>query len=67
MHPKTAGTTGVRLCFHPKAARFFHFTIRSNVPVLGGKTAAITAYAPEADVAQHPISLHPNLQPPHRH
>lgn len=57
-HAPSDGT--MRFRFTPKAARVFDFTIRSNVPALNGKTAAITAYTPEADVAQQPTSRHPN-------
>ena len=52
------GTLRFRFC--PKAAHVFHFTIHSNVPALDGKTAAITAYTPESDIALHPSSRHPN-------
>jgi hypothetical protein len=46
--------------FSPKSARVFHFTIRSNVPALNGKTGAITAYTPEPDIALQPSSRLPN-------
>ncbi len=52
----TPGDGTMRFRFCPKAARVFHFTIRSNVPALDGKTAAITAYTPEPDVALQPSS-----------
>ncbi len=54
------GDGAMRFRFCPKAARVFHFTIRSNVPALHGKTAAITVYTPEPDVALHPSSRLPN-------
>ena len=57
-HKPGDGTMRFRFC--PKAAHVFHFTIRSNVPALDGKTAAITAYTPEPDVALQPSSRHQN-------
>jgi hypothetical protein len=57
-HAPGDGTMRFRFC--PKAARVFHFTIRSNVPALNGKTAGITAYTPEPDIALQPSSRFPN-------
>ena len=54
------GNGSMRFRFSPKAARVFQFTIRSNVPVLSGKTGSITAFTPEPDLAQQPASHLPN-------
>jgi hypothetical protein len=54
------GDGTMRFRFSPKAARVFHFTIRSNVPALNGKTGAITSYTPEPDIAMQPSSRLPN-------
>jgi hypothetical protein len=54
------GDGTVRLRFSPKAARVFHFEIRSNVPALSGQTGAITAYTPEPDVVLQPSPRLPN-------
>ncbi len=54
------GDGTMRFRFSPKAARVFRFTIRSNVPALNGKTAGITAYTPEPDIALQPSSRFPN-------
>jgi len=50
----------MRFRFSPKAARVFHFTVRSNVPGLNGQTGAITAYTPQPDVALRPAAHLPN-------
>lgn len=54
------GDGTMRFRFSPKSARVFHFTIRSNVPALNGKTGAITAYTPDPDIATQPSSRLPN-------
>jgi len=50
----------MRFRFSPKAARVFHFTIKSNVSALDGQTGAITAYTPQADIAHKASSHLPN-------
>lgn len=48
------GDDTMRFRFSPKAAKTYQFTIRSNVPVLDGKTGGIKSAAPAAEVAQNP-------------
>jgi len=57
-HAPGDGTMRFRFC--PKAAQVHHFTIRSNVPALNGKTGGITAFIPEPDIALRPSSRLPN-------
>jgi len=57
-HALGEGTMRFRFC--PKAAKIYHFRIRSNVPALDGKTGGITSYMPSPDIAQQPSAEVPN-------
>ena len=57
-HMPGDGTMRFRFC--PKAAQVYHFTIRSNVPALNGKTGGITAFAPKPDIVLLPSSRLPD-------
>lgn len=50
----------VRFRFSPKDAKTFHYTIRSNVPSLDGKTGELTSFPPPDNAAQHPAAQWPN-------
>lgn len=49
----------IRFRFSPKEAKTFTFTIRGNVPSLGGKTGGITAMHPSPQT-KYPSSRFPN-------
>jgi hypothetical protein len=49
----------MRFRFSPKEAKTFTFTIRGNVPSLGGETGGITAMHPSPET-KHPSSRFPN-------
>jgi hypothetical protein len=55
-----SGDGTVRFRFCPKAARTYEFTIRSNLPVLDGKTGGIKSVAPAARVVENPAPSLPN-------
>ena len=54
------GDGTVHFRFSPKAAGVYTFTIRSNSPILDGRTGGITALTVSPDVTQHPSTTHPN-------
>jgi hypothetical protein len=54
------GDGTMRFRFSPKAARVFHFAIRSNVLRLNGQTGAITACTPTPDIVRQPAACLPN-------
>lgn len=57
-HVPGDGTVRFRFC--PKAAKTYHFKIRSNVAALDGKTGGIESVAPDAGVAKIPSTDHPH-------
>jgi hypothetical protein len=57
-HMGDDGTMRFRFC--PKEAKTFTFTIRGNVPSLGGKTGGITAMHPSPEAAKRPSVKFPN-------
>ena len=54
------GDGTMRFRFSPKADGTYAFALRSNVPILDGKTGGITAFTPPPDAAQRPSAKYPN-------
>lgn len=54
------GSGAMRFRFCPKDPKAYHYTIRSNVPSLDGRTGEITAVVPAMDAALAPDPKFPN-------
>lgn len=54
------GSGAMRFRFCPKDPKAYHYTIRSNVPSLDGRTGEITAVVPAMDATLTPDPKFPN-------